>query len=155
MLSAIPDNGGEPYKDRAIFDKEFKKAEKAADLKLPAAVKKSIFKALSEQDDTAEVCVDKKGNPEADSSLRDTETVPLNENINEYFEREVKPHVPDAWINESVVDEKDGQIGKVGYEINFNRYFYEYVPPRPLEEIEADIRVVEKEIVQMLQEIAV
>jgi len=57
-----------------------------------------------------------------------------------YFEREVRPYVPDAWINTSIRDEKDGQIGRVGCEINFNRYFYKYTPPRPLEEIEADIK---------------
>jgi hypothetical protein len=74
----------------------------------------------------------------------------------EYFEREVKPYVPDAWIDESYTDARDGRVGRVGYEINFNRYFYEYEPPRPLEEIKADIREIdhprsgriEKEIVQ-------
>ena len=57
-----------------------------------------------------------------------------------FFEREVKPHVPDAWIDTGKRDAKDGEVGLVGYEINFNRYFYRYTPPRPLEEIEADIR---------------
>ncbi len=71
-----------------------------------------------------------------------------------YFEREVKPYVPDAWINESVRDEKDGQVGRVGYEINFNRYFYRYLPPRPLKEIEADIKKIEKDILELLREVA-
>jgi type I restriction enzyme M protein len=61
--------------------------------------------------------------------------------------------VPDAWISEGVREPQDRGLGKVGYEINFNRYFYRYVPPRPLAEIEADIRALEKEIVQMLGEI--
>ena len=66
----------------------------------------------------------------------------------------MKPHVPDAWIDTNRQDDKDGKVGMVGYEINFNRYFYEYRPPRPLEEIEADIQRVEKEIAEMLQEMA-
>jgi len=60
--------------------------------------------------------------------------------------------VPDAWIDTRKRDEKDGEVGIVGYEINFNRYFYRYTPPRPLEEIEAGIREVEKDIVHMLAE---
>jgi type I restriction enzyme M protein len=79
--------------------------------------------------------------------------VPLGEDIYAFFEREVIPHVPEAWINESVRDMKDGEIGKVGYEINFNRYFYEYMPPRALEEIEAEIKTLEKEIMDMLKEV--
>jgi len=65
----------------------------------------------------------------------------------------VKPHVPDAWIDTSRRDPKDGLVGIIGYEINFNRYFYKYTPPRPLEEIEADIRAIEKDIIQMLAKI--
>ena len=70
-----------------------------------------------------------------------------------YFAREVAPHVPNAWINKSVVDEKDQEVGKVGYEINFNRYFYQYQPPRPLAEINADISGLQGEIVAMLREV--
>ena len=57
-----------------------------------------------------------------------------------FFEREVKPHVPDAWIDTSKRDHRDGQVGLVGYEINFNRYFYRYKPPRPIAEIETEIQ---------------
>ena len=67
-----------------------------------------------------------------------------------FFDREVIPHVPDAWINTGKRDERDGLVELVGYEINFNRYFYRYQPPRPLEEIEADIAKVEREILAML-----
>ena len=70
-----------------------------------------------------------------------------------FFDREVRPHVPDAWIDTRKRDEKDGEVGIVGYEINFNRYFYRYTPPRPLEEIEAGVREVEKDIVRMLAEV--
>ena len=80
--------------------------------------------------------------------------MPLGEDINEFFEREVKPHVPLTWINTAIRDNKDGGIGRVGYEINFNRYFYRYTPPRPLEDIETDIRKIEGEIMDMLREVA-
>ena len=73
--------------------------------------------------------------------------------VRAFFEREVKPHVPDAWIDATKRDEKDGRIGIIGYEINFNRYFYKYAPPRPLEEIEGDIRAIEKDIMRMLADI--
>ena len=88
-----------------------------------------------------------------DPDLRDTENVPLKENIYEYFEREVRPHVPEAWINEEIRDEKDGNVGKVGYEISFNRYFYVYKPPRPLEEIKADLKAVESRIMELLEKV--
>jgi len=82
-------------------------------------------------------CRDKRGEAEPDPELRDSENVPLAESVDEYFAREVAPYVPDAWINTSVRDDKDGQVGRVGYEINVNRYFYKYVPPRPLQEIQS------------------
>jgi len=140
-------------KDQKEFDRVLVKAIKESGIKLTAALKKSIYSALSERDESAQICRDADGKPEADSELRDTENVPLSESIQVYFDREVKPHVPDAWINTSVVDQKDGKVGKVGYEINFNRYFYKYVPPRPLEEIEADIRKVEDEIAALLKDV--
>jgi type I restriction enzyme M protein len=86
------------------------------------------------------------GDPEPDAELRDTENVPLKERIEAYFKREVLPHVPDAWIDESKT--------KVGYEIPLNRHFYRDEPPRPLQEIQADIRKLEGEIMEMLAEVA-
>jgi type I restriction enzyme M protein len=151
MLATLPTT---LFKDRTVFDAALEKAAKAADLKLPAPVRKAILSALSERDETAEICRDSEGNPEPDPELRDTENVPLSESIETYFEREVKPYVPDAWINTVIRDEKDAQTGKVGYEINFNRYFYKYTPPRLLEEIEGDIKSVEKDILEMLREVA-
>ena len=112
-------------------------------MKVAPQLFKAILMALSERDETAEMCTDKKGNPEPDSELRDYENVPLTEEIAEYMAREVLPHVPDAWVDESKT--------RVGYEINFNRYFYKYTPPRPLEEIEADLKGIEKEIAGMLE----
>ena len=139
--------------DQKEFDKILTKAIKESGIKLTAALKKSVYSALSERDETAEICRDADGKPEPDPELRDTENVPLSESIQVYFDREVKPHVPDAWINTTVVDQKDGKTGKVGYEINFNRYFYKYVPPRPLEEIEEDLRKIEDEIAALLKDV--
>ena len=102
----------------------------------------------------AEICRDREGRPEPDPELRDTENVPLLEDVERFFEREVKPHVPDAWVDSNRRDPQDGKVGLVGYEINFNRYFYQYRPPRPLEEIEADIQQVETEILAMLRDVA-
>jgi len=82
---------------------------------------------------------------EPDTQLRDFENVPLADDIDAYFEREVRPHVPDAWMDR----DKD----KVGYEINFNRHFYKYTPPRPLEEIDADLKKAENEILRLLREV--
>ncbi|MDS4032079.1 MAG: class I SAM-dependent DNA methyltransferase [Candidatus Contendobacter sp.] len=90
---------------------------------------------------------------EADPDLREFENVPLKQDIRAYFTREVLPHVPDAWIDETKRDPKDRQVGIVGYEINFNRYFYRYVPPRGLEEIDADLKAVEAEIAALLGEV--
>jgi len=93
----------------------------------------------------------KKSEKPYDKDLRDTENVPLLESIDEYFNREVLPHVPDAWVNADVKDEKDGLVGKVGYEINFNRYFYVYKPPRKPEVIAAEIREMEKRFVELMK----
>ncbi len=90
---------------------------------------------------------------EPDPKLKDTENIPLKEDIVSYFLREVRPYVPDAWIDLKTVDEKDGGLGKVGYEINFNRVFFKYQPPRPLEEIDAELEQVERRIMELLREV--
>lgn len=90
---------------------------------------------------------------EADPALKDTENIPLKENIVSYVLREVRPYVPDAWIDHKTLDEQDGGIGKVGYEINFNRVFFHYQPPRPLHEIDAELAGVEQRILELLGEV--
>ncbi len=120
--------------------------------KLPAPALKLLQKHLGEHDDQAEICK-ATGKVEANPDLRDNENVPLGEDIHAYFKREVLPHVPNAWIDEAKKDDKDGQVGIVGYEIPFNRYFYKYVPPRPLEEIDADLDQVSREIMGLLAEV--
>ena len=154
ILAALRTLPGKLYQSRPPFEDALNAALKKAGRTVAAPIRKAILSALSERDETAEICRDTDGNPEPDPELRDTENVPLLDDINVYFEREVKPHVPDAWINIGIRDDKDGEVGKVGYEINFNRYFYQYQPPRPLPEIEADIRTLESEIAAMLREVA-
>jgi type I restriction enzyme M protein len=133
------------YKNRENFIEDVKAAfEKEGD-KVKAPIIKIIVKALSERDKTADICCNAKGNPEADTELRDYENIPLQENIEEYFKREVLPHVPGAWMDRS----KD----KVGYEINFTKEFYKYKPLRPLEEIRNDILALEKETEGLMNEI--
>jgi len=132
-------------KNREQFATLMTEAFMKAGVAVRAPVVKAITKAMGERDETADLCTNRRGDPEPDTDLRDYENVPLKEDIDEYMSREVLPHVPEAWVDESKT--------KVGYEINFNRYFYEYTPPRPLEEIEADLRQIEEEIAEMLAEV--
>ncbi|MBD9414087.1 SAM-dependent DNA methyltransferase [Pseudomonas sp. PDM16] len=127
---------------------------KAAGIKkLGKGALKAALACFGERDANAQSVLDDKGNLQADSDLREFENVPLSQNIEDYFAREVLPHVPDAWIDTGKTDEKDGLVGIVGYEINFNRYFYVYQPPRPLVEIDADLKAVEAEIAALLGEV--
>ncbi|MFD2857326.1 hypothetical protein ACFSZS_24960 [Seohaeicola zhoushanensis] len=153
-MELLPDVlGGSDYMDRARFEKDLKKVQKFAGFNLGAPLTKAILSALSERDEAAQVCTDKNGNPEPDTDLRDHELVPLNEDWRAYVQREVLPFVPDAWVDETYTDAHDGGVGRVGYEINFNRYFYKYVPPRPLEEIDAELKSLEAEIAGLLREV--
>ena len=156
------------YMDRAAFEADLMAAADEAEIKVSAPVKKAIFTALGERDKDAEICYDSKGQPEADSELRDTENIPLPsgvelplpmgfgrdqpngelvalfmKDIADYVAKEVLPHVPDAWV--------DYDKTKVGYEIPMNRHFYVYKPPRPLIEIESDIEEIEADIVDMIK----
>ena len=130
------------YKDRDIFTADLRAIDHAEGVRLIAAEIKAIQNALGERDEDAGICRDRNGKPEPDPELRDTEAVPLKERVEEHFRRDVLPHVPDAWI--------DHKKTKIGYEIPFNRYFYRYEPPRPLDEIGAEIRALEKEILALL-----
>ena len=168
---------GHTVKDRPTFDKLLTAAFAAADLELDSKLKTALLApgSLGAKDPSADICRDKKGNPEPDADLRDTENVPLPPGIplplpldyeskknkgkvdtapllklvqahcEAYLAKEVLPYRPDAWIDHSKI--------KVGYEIPFNRHFYEYEPPRPLADIEADILALEKDIMAMLQDV--
>ena len=141
IITALKTIGDKLYKNWDEFEKKVKEALRDFDLS-PNFIK-NIILALSEHDDSADYVLDKKGNKLPDPNLRDSEKIPLKQDIEEYFEREVKPYYPDAWM--------DRKKDKIGYEINFTKYFYEYKPPRPLEEIEKDIKEVTAEIQGLLK----
>ncbi|HKI84213.1 MAG TPA: class I SAM-dependent DNA methyltransferase, partial [Candidatus Krumholzibacteria bacterium] len=126
---------------RKAFHKQLQQALVSTELTLTASLKKLLQKHLAESDESAELCL-VKGKPEADPNLRDYENVPLSVDVDEYFAREVQPHVPNAWVDRSKTDPGDGDVGVVGYEVPFNRKFYKYVPPRDLGDIDADLAAV-------------
>lgn len=131
---------------RTTFDQRLQSELAARELaKLPTALVKAIWSAVSVSDPDGELQTDKKGQPLPDPDLRDNENVPLGQDIHEYLRREVLPHVPDAWIDESKT--------KIGYEIPFTRQFYKYVPPRPLAEIDAEIKALEDEIQALMRRV--
>jgi type I restriction enzyme M protein len=151
------------YRNRDAFLAVLKPALRRADLSPSASLMNAILGALGERDFTADVCRDAKGEIEADTDLRDTECVPLGEDIAAYLAREVAPHlppvphgrpaaqqVPGFWLREDIRDEQDGQVGLVGYEIPFTRHFYIYQPPPPLEVLERQILDLERDIQGML-----
>ena len=137
--------GGGIIRDRDEFTVRLRAAAEAHSLKLSAPERRAILAALGERDPDAVVCEDRNGNPEPDTGLRDTETVPFVEDIDAYMQREVRPHVSDAWV--------DHDKTKVGYEVPLNRHFYVYEQPRPLDVIEADLKTLENEIAQLLAEV--
>ncbi|KZX91952.1 MULTISPECIES: type I restriction-modification system subunit M [unclassified Sulfitobacter] len=144
---------GHVWMDRAEFVPVFNKALRPFGKNISAPLKKGIIDILGDTHEDAEICVDKNGNPEPDPKLRDHELVPLLEDWQAYFVREVEPFVPDAWVDTSHRDASDGEVGRVGYEINFNRYFYQYAPPRPLAEIDGELKALEAEIAGLLKEV--
>ena len=138
---------------RGTFDSLEVLLKAAGIKKLTKAHLKELMASVGIKDADAQPMKDEKGNVMADPDLRENENVPLGQDIHEYFAKEVLPHVPDAWIDESKKDDKDGQVGIVGYEINFNRYFYQYQPPRALSAIDADLKAIEAEIAGLLGEV--
>jgi len=121
--------------------------------KVDAGLVKALQKSFAVDDPDLDPVTDKKGQIIPDDELTDFENVPLGTDIRDYLASEVLPYADDAYIDETFRDEKDGQVGVVGYEINFNRYFYEYQPPRDLAEIDAELKAVEAEIANMLAEV--
>ena len=129
--AAADETGGVISTSREAFTTDVKAALNSHGVKLTPAVLKVVISELSEHDDDGELVTGKGGKPEADASLRDTENVPWDQDVEEYLQREVIPFVPDAWIDHAKTKE--------GAEIPFTRHFYEYVPPRPLEEIDREL----------------
>lgn len=138
-------NATQVIKNRDAFEKRLRSVFQKAKIDVPTPVFKAIMSGLCERDATADICTDSKGRPEPDAELRDQESVPLKEDIQTYFKREVLPHTPDAWIDESKT--------KIGYEIPFTRHFYRYKALRSLSEIEGEIRTIEAEIQGMLGQV--
>jgi len=151
---------GTRYLDRSVFLAAVSDEARKAGVKFSAAQNKALIDTIGERDDAADVCVDRKGTPEPDTKLRDTENVPFGWNgtdktaeangtsravIDAYLASEVLPHVPDAWVSHDST--------KVGYEIPFTRHFYTYVPPRALDDIDADLDRVGAEIMAMLRSV--
>ncbi len=163
LRDALTALGGERYSGREAFLDVLRPHLAGAGLVLGAPALKAVWSGLGERDEDAEVCLDRHGNPEVDVSARDTETVQFgwappgevadsrygkdhrDEVVASYVAHEVSPHVPDAWVDHTKT--------KVGYEVPFTRHFYTYLPPRTLEEIDADLNVLVKEIIGLLQEI--
>ena len=146
LLEALADEtDGEVITDRGRFLDALTAVENAAGVRLTAGERKAVLSALSERDPNAAICKNRKGEPEPDTKLRDTETVPLNEDIDDYMTREVLPHIPDAWVDHTKT--------KIGYEIPLNRHFYVYEPPRPLDEIDDDLHELEHEIIGLLADV--
>ena len=121
--------------------------------KVNAALVKAFQKAFGVRDPDLDPVRDKKGQVMPDDDLTDFENIPLGTDIQDYMAQEVLSHAPDAYVDEDFRDEYDGHVGVVGYEINFNRYFYEYQPPRELEEIDAELKAVEADIAAVLSEV--
>ena len=145
LVEAFADRHGEVlYRDRAEFLADWRAVvRESGEPQLKANERKALLEGLGERAPDAEVCRNSRGDPEPDPTLRDSEIVPLRDEVDEYLRREVLPHVPDAWVDHSKT--------KVGYEIPLTRRFYRYVPPRSLEEIDADINVLQDEIVALLE----
>jgi len=143
VLSTMP---SKTYDDHDDFSTELSNAFSKANYKITSSQLKIIENSLSERDENAIPQKDSKGNLVSDSNLRDNENIPLKDDIDKYFAKEVTAYVPDAWIDESTRD-------KIGYEIPFTRYFYVYKPLRPLEEIDKELKENQKEIVKLQNEV--
>ena len=137
-------------KNYAWFEHEF--LAKLSIKKLTKGLKNTLISTFGVQNPDAEA-VEINGEVQMDSDLTDYENIPLNQNIQDYMAKEVLPHAPDAVIDTTYTDAKDGQVGVVGYEINFNRYFYVFEQPRHSNEIMAEIKELSAEVAQLLGEV--
>ena len=136
---------GRTFLNPTKFSATLDSTAKIAKVRLTKGESTAILSALGERDPKAAPCLDDKGNTQPDPDLRDTETVPLKECLETYMAREVLPHAPDAW--------PDCSKTKIGYEVPLNRQFYVYEPPRPLDDIESNLRTLESEIAELMSEV--
>ena len=133
------------FTSRAEFLKTLSSKAEGQDLKVSAQLAKALVGEFGYRSDDAEVCLDAKGKIEPDIEVRDVENIPLNDDVAEYFAREIEPFAPDAWC--------DPTKETVGYEILFTRHFYKYVPPRDLDEIDSELNELVAEIQNLLSKI--
>ena len=145
LHSVANETGGRIFLSPTEFSDALTAAAKTAGLRLNKTDRTAILSALGGDDPKAEPCIDDKGNTEPDPDLRDTETVPLKESIDDYMTKEVLPYTPDAWPDHSKT--------KIGYEVPLNRQFYVYEPPRQLGDIESNLRTLEREIAGLMAEV--
>ena len=146
LLESVADaTDNSVIRDREAFLATLTQQARAKGIRLSAAERKAVLGALAESDPQASICYDSNGDPEPDPGLRNTETMPLQQNIDDHMAHDVLPHIPDAWVDHTKT--------KTGYEIPLNRHFYVYEPPRALDEIDADLHALEREIVGLLAEV--
>ena len=153
LLAALDSMRGKCWKDQAEFLPDLEDALSANGVAVTVALKKAILSNIGQPDPDAIAALDDRGEPLYDPELRNSERVPLGVDVEEFFKFEVKPFVEDAVIVTSIKDAKDKGIGKKGFEINFDRFFFKYSPPRPLDEIEADLVSLEREIAALVDEV--
>jgi type I restriction enzyme M protein len=164
LRELLAEHRGSTFETQAAVVKAL--GRRVADAGIATSARKAVWSGLAVRDDQAPVIIDRKGNPEPDADLRDQENVPLprvavmfeddptdrfasleyRSAVDDYMRDEVLPYVPDAWV--------DPDKTKIGYEIPLTRHFYKYVPPRPLEEIDAEFKLLGEEIQELLAEIA-
>ena len=143
------------WMDREAFLNDIELKLNMEGLDVRDSVYNAIERVMGERDPDAEICRDGNGNPEHDSDLRERERVPLGTDPRDYFEEEVAPYLENAWINESnkYHDDKDGELGVVGYEINFDRFFFEYDDSNTLEEVDTQLDSVGADLINGIKDL--
>jgi type I restriction enzyme M protein len=145
VLEVVRSLGHVVYSERRALEEELRRAFVQRSLDVPKGVVAAIVSSLGERDINGTPCLNGRGEPEPDPTLRDSDTVPLKEEIRSYFEREIRPNVPDAWWDDSKT--------RIGYEIPFSLHFYSHKPMRPVQEILQDIRALEGQIRELVTEL--
>ena len=147
MVEAFADRHGDAlYQDRTQFLADWRGVVRdSGKAQIKATERKAVLEGLGDRDQEAEICRNSWAEPEPDPKLRDSEIIPLREDVEDYLRCEVLPHVPDAWVDHGKT--------KIGYEIPLTRHFYRYDPPRPLKEIDGDIKALRNEVVGLLKEV--
>lgn len=154
ISTAISGLGDKLFRNRDEFATELDGVFKAGGIKVSGSVRKAILAALAERDESADVCIDNNGNAEPDPDLRDHEQIGLDQDIDEYFDAEIHPFSPESWIDRTYVDAKDKKIGRVGYEIPFNRHFYFFERPPTVAELDKSLGELRDTVAALLKEVA-